>query len=409
MIIKPVSRLVQELDARSITVLGVTCHGGIGLEGLHHLRSGLTGAEGDIIAVAGDVSPLGRDPYYHAMAGFIDAYSADRPVHVLRGNHDGPDFEECFGWADRAIFSEAFALIMLDNSGRRFSGETLDFLRETMAIVDSPNVIVAFHVPPPNRISGNTMSRAEWQRFEDALGVWRKRVTLLLCGHEHCYYEDDVNGLHLIVAGGGARMSPVERAVLLEPYALEISFDDSGNTVVHTRTFGPALPDAHSPDVHAELLRAYDAECRTLVALRLYADDARAAGMDGLAHGCRAACEAGLSRARMIRRLLAGGEFSGEAAAALLREWTAAENAPADEFPAGDAGNLLARRILASVAATRRNTALLLDAFLADHDSPAQAAGYHVCTSCSMLFAGGEAPNYCSSCGAPYQAIREVK
>lgn len=403
MIVKPVSRLVQELDAKSVTVLGCTCHTGIGAETMRAFRSGLAGAEGDFIAVVGDISPVGRDPYYHTMAAFVDAYSS-KPVHVLRSNHDGPDFQEYFGHANRAVLSEEFAFVMLDNSERRFSGETLNFLRETMAIVECRNVIVAFHVPPPNRISGNSMSGEEWTRFEDALGVWRNRVSFLLCGHDHCYYEDDVDGLRLVVAGGGTKSLPIERTVQREPYALEISFDGDGDPLFKTRALNTALPDHHSDDVHAALTRAYDSQCRNLVTLRLNAEDALAAGNGELAHFYRAAAESGLRQVRLLHHLLKGRGFAPSDAAAMLGEPAALPVGLSAEY----SENLLAGYALQRLDDTQRNTVALLDRFHGDPDAR-PAEGYSLCTACAMLFPGREAPNYCPACGAPYHAIREVK
>ncbi|MDR1745374.1 MAG: metallophosphoesterase, partial [Planctomycetota bacterium] len=312
MIVRPVSRLVQELDAKSFTVIGCACHGGLGAEAMHFLRSGLSGAEGDFIAVVGDIVPLGRDPFYHTMAQFIDAY-APKPVHVLKCNHDGPDFDECFGHPNRAVIAEECVLIMLDNSERRFSDETLAFLCETMAVVDSHNVIVAFHIPPPNRISGNTMDVEEWQRFEEAVGVWRSRISLLLCGHEHCYYEDDIDGLRLVASGGTAGPGDwVERVAPGGQHALEISFGGDGRPIVRTRALDAAMDAEHCGEVRSMLVRAFDLQCRDHVSMRLWSEEARGRGEEGMARLYRAASESALIQVRILHRLLTGGRSGPE-------------------------------------------------------------------------------------------------
>lgn len=404
MITRPVSRLVQELDAKSFTVIGGTCYSGLGAEAMHFFRSGLSGAEGDFIAVVGDVTPLGRDPYYQTVARFIDVY-ADKPVHLLKSNNDGPDFEEYFGHANRAVLTEDFVLVMLDNSDRRFSGETLDFLRETMAMVDSRNVIVSFHVPPPNRISGNTMDAEEWQRFEDAAGVWRNRISLLLCGHDHCYYEDDIDGLRLIVSGGVATAGRVERVARPTNHALEIGFDSpDGRPVIRKRVLDMMMDaDGHSDEVHAQLLRAYDLQCRDNVSMRLHAEDAQALGNGNLARFYRAAGESALNQARVLHRLLTGRRSGPEELGFLLEESIVG----GVDTDADQAESMLARHALRCVDRTQANTLALLGRIHADADKFGE--GYFLCTSCAMLYPGREPPNYCSACGAPYYSLREVK
>ena len=164
MIIKPAASIIQELDAASFTVIGSPGSDGQGVSALQTFGRALSGARGDFIVVLGDVSPLGRDPYYRTAVDFIERHT-EKPVYVMPGNHDGPDYGEYFGCDNRAIVSEAFSLVMLDNSTRRFTDEALLFLRDALALAESPNVVVAFHVPPPNRISGDCLSTAAWNRY----------------------------------------------------------------------------------------------------------------------------------------------------------------------------------------------------------------------------------------------------
>lgn len=395
MIEKPVSRLVQELDAQSFTVVGCACHAGLGAETMRFLRSGLAGAEGDFIAVVGDVVPIGRDPFYQTMSRFIDAYS-DKPVHVLRCNHDGPDFGEYFGHANRAVISESFVLVMLDNSDRRFSDETLEFLRETMAIIDSRNVIVAFHVPPPNRISGNTMTVEEWRRFEDAIGVWRSRISLLVCGHEHCYYEDDIDGIRLVASGGVAGSGDwLERVNPCGCHALEISLGADECPVVKMRMLDVPSPDdayaAFVEDIDA-VARVYTHQCREHVSMRFAAEEARERGDGQAAHFYRAAAESALTQSRILHGLLAGAR------------WDPPVSAP------GPTGELLFTHALESARRTQIHTQSLLARMRGQGvEAGWRDAGYSLCPACAMLFAGREAPNYCPACGAPYHTLREVK
>lgn len=374
-------------------------------------HAGLVGAEGDFIVVLGDAAPLGRDPYYRHAAHFIGA-SAAKPVHVLRGGGGGEDFERYFGHGNRAVLSEEFALLMLDNAEWRFSDETLMFLRETMAIIDSRNIIVAFNIPPPNRISADSLPVGEWSRFEEAVGVWRSRISLLVCGHAHSYFEDEIDGLRLVVTGGGgARMQRIERVVTPGHHAVEIEMGEDG--VPRTRR-RPLIPDrgGDAPGLSGDIDAAYAMQCRAHVGNLLTAEDADGEGKTQLARLYRAAALSNLQQARIIRRLRRwnadiastaekGLEHFGDAAEAARRSLV-------DE--AENAGDALAAQILRRLGSAQRVYAGMMERALEElsdnHDlSP---ICYYLCHSCGMLFRGMEPPSYCSECGAPRSSLKET-
>lgn len=401
MIVRPVSRLVQEYDAKSFTVIGSPCSDGLGVDSLQLFHAGLTGAAGNFTVVLGDASPLGRDPYYGMVSRFINRTSP-KPVHVMTGNHDGPDYEEYFGFGDRAVLSEEFVLIMLDNSGKRFADSTLHFMRETMAMVDCRNIIVAFHIPPPNRVTGNSLSADEWQRFEEAVGVWRNRITLLLCGHSHSYYEDDVDGLHLVVTGGGgSRINEVERIVRPPHHALEIGVGDDGCPTIRMRPLKAARDAVSNEEVRALLLDVYGEQCRNHVGHTLDAEAAWRMGHPGLAHLYRAAAESCLGQARFLYHLLEGAIYTGNSGCEHLIG-----------LESGDNRDVLAVHALNSVGRAEKNLEILRDRMLGiatDDGEDIATSAYFICDSCGMVYAGLESPNYCNECGAPSSHFREVE
>jgi rubrerythrin len=375
MIIKPRSRIIQDLDAKSFTVLGSPASDGLGAGALQTFHAGLSGAEGDFIVVLGDVSPLGRDPYYSEVADFIDA-STQKPVYVMRGNHDGPDYPEYFGMENRAVVTEEYLLIMLDNSSRRFTDGTLAFLSETMALIESMNVLIAFHVPPPNRFTGHSMSRKEWQRFEDAVGVWRSRISLLLCSHAHHGFEDDIDGLRLVVTGGaGARMHQGERLAAQTHHALEITPGDKGKPKIAMRRLSLPENAAVESDADDALKREYAERCRARVELAFRAEEAEARGEQNLARLYRAGAESSLLQARSLYGLAAGGGVP--AALTMDRVEEAKESFV----------QLLGRAA----------------------DGDADAPKYFVCRSCGFVSSGSEGATYCSACGAPGSFIEETE
>lgn len=399
MIIKPVSRLVQELDAKSFTAIGTPCSDGLGVECFQWFRAGLNGAEGDFTLVLGDVSPIGRDPYYRTVADFVDRVSP-KPVHVMRGNHDGPDYGEYFGAADRAILSEEFVLIILDNSSRSFSDLTLRFLSETMAMLESRTVIVAFHIPPPNRISGNSLSQDEWRRFEEAVGVWRNRIKLLLCGHDHSYYEDDIDGLRLVVTGGGgAGIRDLERVARPPHHTVEIAVAE-GRVNVRRRALERTGCDVADESMHVLLREVFDLQCRHHVFHRLDADRAQAQGMTGLAHLFRAAAESSYIQTRSLYRLLGRDKF----VEGIGSDYTVrVENDGLQE--------VLPFHALEVIGRSEQEYAKIYDKMCGETEPTRDIAKgvYYLCENCGMLFAGTETPNYCVACGAPETRFKKVE
>lgn len=402
---------MQELDATSFTVIGGPCSDGLGTEALQLFNEGLMGAQGDFIVVLGGVSPLGRDPFYKTVAGFIDRTST-KPVHVVPGVADGPDFTGYFGPDDRAVLAEDFTLIMLNNAKRSFSDETLTFLRDTLAIAESPNIIVCFQVPPPNRITGDSLSREEWGRFEDAVGVWRKRISLLVCGHVSSYFEDEIDGLRLLVTGGASRVRELERVAAPPRHALEFAVADDGGIRTRVRGLEPVAGSRREPEVRSGLERVFADECRAQVCLRLNAEDAVRRGLPNLGRLYRAAAESSLQHARILRRVLMGrGDI-----------WTGLSDCPGSERGETDDENCdriaaadMAQDILAAEAlrgvirAEGVYKGLFAGAVANCEDGrDMDAEGFFVCHSCGYIFTGGESPDHCSQCGAPSERIHEI-
>lgn len=408
MIVKPVSRLVQELDAKSFTVIGCPASDGLGGEAMQLFHAGLAWAEGDFVVVLGDASPLGHDPYYRNVAQFINA-SAAKPVHVLRGCRDGEDFAEYFGDGNRAVLSEEFTLMMLDNSEKGFSDETLKFLRETLAIINSRNIILAFNVPPPNRISGDSLPAGEWSRFEEAVGVWRNRISLLVCGHAHSYFEDEVDGLRLVVTGGGAKIQRIERVLAPPHHAVEIAMGGDGVPLVRRRFLTPDAGGG-SPDVAGGIEAVYVAQCRAHVGNMLAAEDADMDGRPQLARLYRTAARSNLRQTRLIHRLRRwNADVAAAARKGIAHFGDDAEDARRGLVGVAEGGDVLAAQVLRRLGSAERVCAGLIERALEElsggHDlSP---ICYYICHSCGMIFRGVETPSYCSECGAPRSSLKE--
>lgn len=412
MIIKPVSRLVQEIDAKAVTVVGAPCADGLGVEALETFHAALAGAEGDVVVVTGGVAPRGISPFYRSAIDFIDRVSPV-PVHVMPGSLDGPDFVEYFGYRNRAVLSEHFTLIMLDNSGRRFAPETLAFLRETLAIADTRAIIVAFHYPPPNRVSGNTMGTDEWKEFEDAVGVWRKRISLFLAGHEHSYYEDDIDGIRLVVSGGGgAKLARLDRVRPPVHHAVEIGLDQNGLPIPAQRPVGPG-DIRRPPEVAAVLRTIYNEVSKHHVEMRLRGEEACRTALPRLGMLYHAISESFLREVRIFRLFLAPDNPGAIGAEPFARIGTG-------PFPDDDAIYETLRRandeVLTRAVKGVIDTETAAKTLLAEAERQLRESGggdldernYFVCESCAMLFTRDAPPEFCPNCGAPDRFIREI-
>lgn len=412
MIIKPISRLVQELDAKSITVIGNPCADGLGIDSLRLFHAGLARAQGDLVVIPGDVTPRGVDPFYTDVASFIDMVSPV-PVHVMRGNQDTSDFNIHFGYSNRAILSEHFILIMLDNSQKRFSPKTLAFLRETMARVDSHNIIVAFHYPPPNRVSGSSISAEAWKEFEDAVGVWRKRISLLLCGHDHCYYEDDIDGLRMVVAGcGGAKLRRLDRVTPQRHHAVEITLDDKGTPQVTRRVLTDNV-FSRPTQVKTILTSIYHTAAQHHVDMHLRGEAAMQAGFPELAKLYHVLSKSFIGQARILHRLLAGDKNPRETMLVPRQIVPDLYNEEEIRDTLDRANDVVAVRALKVVARTEAGLNRLLEAARSQlkrsEHLDLESTDYFYCSCCAMVYASyNGAPEYCHECGAPEDSLHLI-
>lgn len=409
MIVKPNNRLIQELEATSFTVVGSPGSDGSGPTALQVYADALREAEGDFLITLGDVTPRGGVAAYRNVVNFIDSLAA-RPVHVVPSASDTAEFGDYFGIGDRAVIAENFLLIMLDNSQGFFSEETLAFFRDTLAMVESPNLVVAFHLPPPNRFSGVSMAPEAWNRFEEAAGVWRKRISLLVCGHGSCYFEDDVDGLRLIVTGGaGVHLHDLDRAACPAHHVVEFALGADGVLKVRKKELRPGGWRNREPELVRGLEDAFAAECREYVANLSQAEEAERRAFPNLARLFRAAARSRLRQARNIRMTL---EKASDPRAAVAENIEDAERESADATGDLRAAAEMARDPLAADALHRlvvsgRTLAGLFAraAEAVEADLDIEDANYLVCESCGFILAGYDAPSNCPECGAPGSAF----
>ncbi|MDR2144228.1 MAG: metallophosphoesterase, partial [Treponema sp.] len=272
-------------DFNSFTVLGDPGCDGLGAEIVSVFVRGLKEVSevppgpGDFQLIVGDIVPFGSTVFYRNMTELVNAV-ADRPVFMICGNHDTDHYNDYFGLKDYALADSRTLIIALDNSGRTISAHSLEVLSGALERWPRPNIILTMHIPPPNKVSGNSISAEEWEKITVVFAPYRDKLRYIICGHLHSYFEDELEGTKLIVSGGaGARIE--EEAGIKTPYNHVVEFFYNGEGILSHRKkdIRPGNENYDDPKIRTMLFNAFSQECMAHVRYKLYAEDAEKRGM----------------------------------------------------------------------------------------------------------------------------------
>ncbi len=204
--VKVTEKITRLPQVHSIGVIGDPGCEGLGAYNMKVYAGALEeSSKDDITLIVGDLVPEGTKPCYEVMRSMTDIL-AGNSVYCLRGNHDTGAYTEYFGLKNYALLTEKFAVVVLDNARRTFEEEGLSLLSQILAMQETQQVIVAFHIPVPNHFISNCVSEEEFSRLKAAYAPWKEKVKYLLCGHVHSRFEDQADGIPLICTGGGGAM-----------------------------------------------------------------------------------------------------------------------------------------------------------------------------------------------------------
>jgi rubrerythrin/predicted phosphodiesterase len=369
-------------------------------------------AAGDFLLVGGDIVPNGADRFYQNVIAMTDT-AIDKPIYMLAGNHDKQNYEAYFGKKNYFLYNSQLLLIVLDDSQRAFSPETLDVLRRALSHT-CDCIILAFHIPPPNKVSGNSVSDGEWAKVLEIIAPVKDKVKYILCGHVHSYFEDQVNGIQLIATGGGgARIEEVSGVPAPYHHYVAFYFDSEGRLQYSKKNISFNKSGNTPPPVHAALQKAFEGECQAYVRYRLYAEDANKNNKPGLAKLFLAASDSEFYHARNFYYAMNQFKPLGEA----LAESIANEGAEVNSVYVD--GVNLARQHGYGLGAyafedARSAEAVHLRLFeeaerLLSNASDIPEEQYHTCTSCGYTFRRMGSETCCPVCGAPADKIAEVR
>jgi rubrerythrin/predicted phosphodiesterase len=403
-------------NIRSFSVIGDPGCDGLGVEIMSVFNKALRQAKGDFTMVVGDIVPNGTQLYYDAVKQMV-THAAGRPIYMLSGNHDTNNYEQNFGLKDYFIYDDRLLYIVLDDSKRTFSEETLDVLRTALKGYARDNIVLSFHIPPPNDVWGNSLSVEEWEKVKSIIAPYEDRLKYIICGHVHSYYEAVVDGTALIVTdGGGARIEEVEGVAMPSYHLVEFYYDENSRLAYHVEDISLSVETAKGDaSVAQSVQEAFLSECAAHVRYRIYAEHAEIVGHPGLAKLFAAAADSEYYHARNMYFAMGAIKDMPTALCELAANEAHEVNVlyKDNAATASSVGDGLAQyAFLDALEAEKVHMALLneaAEAITAHPTSDISAAQYWTCTSCGYTFKGDEQPKICPVCGAPMDKIQGVE
>ena len=363
-------------------------------------------AQEDMLLIVGDLLPAGEDRFYRDIAHLTDEL-ARQDVYVLRGNHDTGDYASMLGRSTYAIVANGFTLIVLDNAFRTFTDESLALLGQALEADQSGQVILAFHVPLPNRHTGNTVSQEEFDRLRRVYEPHRDKIQFFLCAHVHSRFEDVVDGVPLVCTGGGG--------AIIEDVSDQILFSDVAHHYVRfflengqlrreiVDLTGPRYSRERDNAVLAgELDKTIQNELYAHLNYLSFAERAKKQGRDKLANLFLALADSEYRHARNFFTIL----HDQAAALPSPRAYIPAETFECDRYypmmqqAAEEERCYLTAQAYANAAAAEQVHADLLEE--AASAAPFAKDTFYVCPDCGFVMDGSSPPPAtCPVCGTP--------
>ncbi|OGV35046.1 MAG: hypothetical protein A2020_10980 [Lentisphaerae bacterium GWF2_45_14] len=410
-------KITQIPKINSFCAIGDPGCDGLGAAAMGIFARALNIENADLNIIVGDIVPHGSRPLYENMSEFINS-TASTPVYTICGNHDTAFFDEYFGPRNYALSSDGLLIVLLDNSSKSFSSEALSFFREILQGPLPENVAVFFHIPPPNSLTSNSMKNEAWAELREVYLPFREKIKYFVCGHVHSFFTDAIDGIPLIVTGGGgARIEPLnndfKNSENVSHHVVRFYFDNTGK-LVHEFIALENLPYTKeiSDEKLAEYLQnAFMNECAAHFKYKLYAESAAGKNNPGLAALFKALSDSEYRHAKNHYYVM------GKSASLEKYLKDSAENENYEisvmykdymEYAAEKGHGLAKYSFFDALNAEKVHKKLLeeaLDKLLKKEKIPVEK--YFTCTSCGNTFRANDAPHRCPVCGAPRDKINE--
>lgn len=391
----------------SLTLIGDPGCDGLGAATMSIFAKALHNSSADLTLILGDIVPTGAPRYYRSVITFINQIAQNR-VYTLCGNHDTVNYETHCGLRNYALYSTSQLIIILDNSDRSFTGEALELLETALKEYVRDEIIVAFHIPPPNGFTGNSVSPEEWEKVRTLLDPVKRSVSAVVTGHVHSFFREEVDGFPLIVSGGGGARIVFVHHEIPEHERVYHSLDYlSGGRFdfipLDSLSYTSELKDA---GILERLETAYINETQAHFRYKLYAEQMDDIGNRELAHLFRALSDAEyfhaknhysalnsvVSKEQLLESAIAGESYEVNEMYRDDLEYSSEKGMGLSEYSFTD-----------SLEAERVHLSLLKEAQRGEFSEK-----YHTCISCGFTFGVCDESARCPVCGAPRDKIREV-
>ena len=403
-------------EIRSFCAIGDPGCGGLGAAAMGIFARALNIENSDINIIAGDIVPHGSRPLYENAAEFINS-AAPGPVYTLCGNHDTDFFDEYFGPRNYALSNEKLLIILLDNSSKSFSQEALSFFVKVMNGNLPENVVIFFHIPPPNQFTLNSMKIEKWESLREIYLPFKDKIKYFVCGHVHSFFTDSIDGIPLVVTGGGgARMEALDDDLknVVSHHVVRFCFDQE--KLVHEFVGLDDVP--YTKEIEDETLmeyinNAFMNECAAHFRYKFYAENAEEKNNPGLAALFAALSDSEFRHAK--NHYFVMNKFS--SLENYLKQSAENENYEVSimykdymEYAASKGHALAKYSFFDALNAEKVHKKLLEEALEKfSENGNAEVSKYFTCTSCGYTFRTDEAPHRCPVCGAPHEKILQSK
>lgn len=360
----------------------------------------------DMILIVGDLLPAGEERHYRDVSLLTETI-ANQDVYVLRGNHDTGDYGAMLGRSTYAIMANGFTLIVLDNAFRSFTEESLTLLRQALEEDQTGQVVLAFHVPLPNRHTGNTVSQQEFDRLRQVYEPYRNKIQFFLCAHVHSRFEDVVDGIPMVCTGGGGAIiedvSEQIRIADVEHHYVRF-FLEGGR--LHRQIVDLTQPFYHQERENAILTDQLDKTIQNELYAHLnylsFAERAQKKGCEKTANLFRALADSEYRHARNFFAILHDQAAGLPSPRSFVPGETFEFNHyyPMMQQTAQEERCHLTAQAYANASAAEQIHATLLEE--AAGPEPFDKDTFYVCPDCGFVMDGSSAaPNTCPICGTP--------
>ncbi len=417
-IVKVTKEINQIPDFSSISLIGDPGCDGLGASTMSVFAKALTCQKTDFSIVLGDIVHRSIPSLYTSVTDFVNSVSKNS-VYVLCGNHDTIHYDEHFGLRNYLLYNDKVLFLFLDNSKKKFEENTLSFIKSNISKFKRKNIVIFFHIPPPSAIGENTIKQEEWEKMKELILPFRENIRYIICGHVHSYYEDKIEGMNLIVSGGGGAkiefLNPKIDKQKAHHHIVKLFFNND-DLLIHEHIplesykYTEELKDKNTLSY---LENAFANESKAHIKYMLFAGEAEEKGFPGIAKLFRALSDSEYYHAKnhcyvlgkmdtIVNNLSSARDGELFEIDVMYKEYI--------DYCRKKNQGLSTCTFSDSLEAEKVHYKLISEALNSySKGKDVEIVSYHTCTSCGYTFSSISSQVNCPVCGAPFDRIKEVK